>query len=116
MQTEEMVKQLSEGMIKAATKALINSLDNGIAIPYECRYKVPADFFEGVWKLVDKTKVQELMAKNIEQELADRIVNKLATEISTDIKQLLSNNDRREELRTYARTILSKWEISNERV
>lgn len=112
MKTEEMVQQLSEGMIKAATKALINSLDNGISIPYECKYKVPADFFEGVWKLVDKTKVQELMAKNIEQDLADMIVNKLATEISTDLKQLLSNKDRREELRVYARHILSKWETT----
>ena len=110
MNTKEMIEQLSEGMVKAATNALIKSLNDGITIPYETRFKVPSDFFNQVWEKVDKEKVKSIMAENLERDIADKVSNKLAQELSTDIKQLLSDKEKREDIRSYARNLLKKWE------
>ena len=107
---ENMIKLLSEAMVKTATNTLINSLKDGITIPYESKFKIPKDFFESVWDKVDKEKVKIIMAENIEKQIADKVTNKLATEISNDIKQLLSDKEKREEIRSYARLLLKKWE------
>jgi len=104
--TEEMIEDFGNNLIKAAMKALMKTMEDGVVFPYESRFKVPTSFFAEVWKKVDMEKVQEEMAKNIEKTLADKITNKLAAEISTDIKQLLSDKERRESIRAYARLYL----------
>ena len=112
MNTKEMVEQLSEAMIKAATGAIIKSLNDGISMPYESKFKIPNGFFSDVWDRVDKEKVKDIMAENLEREIADKVTNRLATELSNDIKQLLSDKERREEIRSHARTLLSRWDSS----
>jgi len=95
---EREVKNLAE-------KAVLRFIsDGGWVIPdYSSRVKIPADFMAGVWKLVDTKKLQQAMATRLENELADRIVNHIAAELSTDIKQILSVAERREALRSLAR-------------
>jgi DNA primase large subunit len=110
MNTENMVKELSEQMVKSATKAIIKHLDEGVSIPYQSKFQVPNDFFASVWEKVDKEKVKHHMAENLEKDLADKVSNKLAQELSTDIKQLLSDKEKREDIRAYARNLLKKWE------
>lgn len=61
-----------------------------------------------IWDLVDHSKIKEEMAKRIESELADRVMNHLAAEMATDIKQLLTNQERREALRAVARENLDR--------
>ena len=46
------------------------------------------------------------MAKVLEKNLAEKVINMLAQEISTDMKKLLANSERREEIRHVARTHL----------
>ena len=58
---------------------------------------------EDVWKLVDIEKVKRSMASRLEEELANRIINRMAEEIATDVKQILSVTERREALRHVAR-------------
>jgi len=89
----------------AAEKAVLHTISEGgwIAPDYANRFKIPADFLADVWKLVDSDKLKSELAKRIEAELADRIVNHMAAEISTDVKQILSVKERREALRNVAR-------------
>jgi hypothetical protein len=70
---------------------------------YEGRMKVPPSWIAECWKLVDAQKVQRQVADLIEQELAQRIVNSIAAELATDIKQILSIQERRETIRAVAR-------------
>jgi len=78
--------------------------EGGWVMPsYTNRYIIPADFMADCWNLVDKEKVKAELVKRLESELAERIVNKMAEEISTDIKQVLSNKERREEIRAVVR-------------
>ena len=85
----------------AAEKAVLKIITEGswIAPDYANRFKLPAD----VWKLVDQNQIKRHLAARIEEEMADRLVNHIAAELATDIKQILSVPERREALRHVAR-------------
>lgn len=89
----------------AAEKAVLKIVSDGgwVAPDYANRFKIPADFMADIWKLVDVEKIKTNMAKILEQELAERVINSMAAEIATDVKSILSVKERREALRHYAR-------------
>lgn len=89
----------------AAEKAVLKIIGDGswVQPDYFNRFQLPKEFMADVWKLVDTGKLKAAMAERLERELADRIVNHLAAEIATDVKQILSNKERREALRSVAR-------------
>jgi hypothetical protein len=94
----------------AAEKSVLKIISDGqwVAPDYANRFKLPADFVADVWKLVDADGLKRALATRLEAELADRIVTHMAAEISTDIKQLLSVKERREELRAMARKYIDE--------
>jgi hypothetical protein len=89
----------------AAEKAVLKFIgDGGWLLPsYESRLKVPAEWIAECWRMVDSAKLKAQIAARLESELADRIVNHMAAELATDIKQILSVKERREMLRAIAR-------------
>ena len=89
----------------AAEKAVLQFLSTGgwLMPNYEGRLKVPAEWVAECWRLVDADKVRAQLAARLESELADRMVNHMAQELATDIKQILSVKERREMLRGLAR-------------
>jgi len=89
----------------AAEKSVLKIISEGqwVQPDYGNRVQLPKTFMEDIWKLVDHEKIKKAMVARIEQEMAERIVNHLAAELATDIKQLLSNSERREALRAVAR-------------
>ncbi len=70
---------------------------------YESRLKIPVEWITSCWNLIDAEKLKTAIAARLEAELADRIINSIAAELSTDIKQILSVKERREMLRGLAR-------------
>lgn len=94
----------------AAEKAVLKIISEGqwVQPDYANRFLLPKDFMADIWKLVDHQKIKTAMVARIEQEMADRIVNHLAAELATDVKQLLSNSERREALRAVARENLER--------
>lgn len=94
-----------ERLKQAAESSLLKIISEGqwVMPDHGNRFKLPADFMANVWGLVDSAGLQAQLARRLESELADRIVNHMAAEIATDIKQLLSNQERREALRALAR-------------
>jgi hypothetical protein len=95
-----------ETAIKAAAeKAVLKIISEGswVMPDYANRFKIPPEMLAGIWGMVDTAGVQKKLAARLEQELADRIVNHMAAEIATDIKQILSVNERREAIRSIVR-------------
>jgi len=101
---------LEEQIKDAAEKTVIKIIASGewIGPEYNNRFKIPHSFLAEVWDMVDHEKVKVFLKERIERELADRIINHLAAEMATDIKQLLSNQERREALRAVARENLDR--------
>ena len=89
--------------VKCAMTKQINNADF-INIPYDSKLKLPSDFIDAAWGLIDKDSLMNKLAKRLEDELVDRMVNHMAAEIATDIKQVLSVKERREAIRHLARS------------
>ena len=89
----------------AAERSVLKILTEGswIAPDYANRFKIPPDFLADVWQLIDAKQLKLSLARRLEEELADRILNHMAAEIATDVKQILSVKERREALRSVAR-------------
>ncbi len=89
----------------AAEKAVLKMISDGswIAPDYSNRFKMPPEMMVDIWNMVDQDALKKKMATRIEDELADRIVNQMAAEIASDVKQILSVKERREALRSLAR-------------
>lgn len=94
-----------ERMIQAAENALIKSIGEGswIGTDYSQRIKIDGALMSEVYEAIDREKIKKALGKRIEEELAERIMNHLAAEMATDVKTILSNQDRREALRAVAR-------------
>lgn len=99
------MSQFEEAVAQHAQKAILKMLSEGswIAPDYSSRFKMPSEMLAEVWAMVDIEGLKRKMADRIESELADRIVNHMAAELATDIKQLLSVQERREAIRSVAR-------------
>jgi len=99
------VSDIETSLRNAAERSIMKIIADGSWInpDYNNRVKLPADFMADVWKLVDREKVKKFLAEKIEEQLADRIVNAIAAELATDIKQILSVTERREAIRALAR-------------
>lgn len=89
----------------AAENSILKIIADGgwIQPDYANRISLPRDLMNEVWAMVDRDAVKRHLKNRIEQELADRIVNHIAAELATDIKQILSVTERREALRALAR-------------
>ena len=89
----------------AAEKAVLQFIGSGgwLLPNYESRLKIPAEWIADCWRLVDADRLKQQIAHRLESELADRMVNHMAAELATDIKQILSVRERREMLRGLAR-------------
>ena len=74
-----------------------------IKIEYGDRYSIPSSFLNEVYKSLDLNKIKAKLIENLENEMADKIANKMITEYSNDIKQIMCNRELREDLRYYAR-------------
>lgn len=96
---ESKIKQAAEN----AVLKFVSEGNNWLAPDYHNRFKIPSEWVIECWNLVDAEKVRAQVAAKIENELAERMVNHIASELATDIKQILSVKERREMLRSIAR-------------
>lgn len=96
---------LEEKIKAAAENAVLKHIEGGVwlAQDYSTRFKVPEEWMVECWKLVDKDRLRKQLTERLEAELADRMVNHMAAELATDVKQILSVKERREMLRGLAR-------------
>ena len=102
----------------AAENSILKIIEGGgwIQPDYANRIQLPRDLMNEVWAMVDRDALKLRLKERIEAELADRIVNHIAAELATDIKQILSVTERREAIRSLARehmdSIMQKGKVA----
>jgi hypothetical protein len=103
------MSEFENAISRAAQNAVLKMVSDGnwLAHGYGERFKIPEGMLSEIWSLVDIDALKRKMADRIESELAGRIVNHMAAELATDVKQLLSVTERREAIRSVAREHLS---------
>lgn len=97
-------------LLNVVKHSLTNQLkkENLISIPYDQKVKLPDDFMQKAWGFIDQEALLGKLAERLESELIDRLVNQMAAEIATDIKQVLSVKERREAVRSVVRDNIDK--------
>ena len=75
-------------------------------IEYNNKLSIPESFVRAIWERVDQESLVDECAKILREKTARSLMESISAEISTDIKKLLANNGRREEIRAIARTYL----------
>ena len=69
-------------------KKIINDISKQhlIKFNYDNRYEIPYEVLKECYEKIDIEKVKERIISRLEAEIADKIVNKIVTECSNDIK------------------------------
>lgn len=93
--------------IESMQIALVEYLRKGEwfhGVNYEQRVKIGQGVLRALYGQLDMDRVMSLVKDRVEQRLADSIMNAMATETATDIKQIMCNTELREDLRSYLRS------------
>lgn len=72
--------------------------------------EVDKNFLQDIYKSVDMEKVKQSLVPLIENKIAENIFNSMATEISNDVKKILSDRDLRDRFRFFLRSEIEKIE------
>lgn len=99
------MENFEQVLVDTIQKKVIKDVSNQtlIDVSYNDRYKVPSSFLNEIYKSLDIDKIRTRLIERLENEMADKVANKLITEYSNDIKQIMGNRELREDLRHYAR-------------
>ncbi len=103
----------SQKIINAIESAMVKAIVSGdvFKIPYDSKIDVSAEMRQA-YKNIDYSKVYARITGLLEEKLAQKVVNKVITEMGTDIKKLMSNNEIRDDFKFLMRkgveTIMEK--------
>jgi len=102
----ETTQTFDERLIQAAQSSIIKLLASGdwLKIEYGSRLNISTEMLRQVYADLDMETVRARVKEKCEEKLADAIFNGLATEFANDAKKILSNQELREECRSYLRT------------
>lgn len=99
---QRLIEAVQDSVLKMAR-------EGGLVMPeYSQRAKVPPAQLQALYDAIDWQRVRSLCLAQVEEKCADTMLNAMATEIATDIKQVLSNKELREEVRTFIRAGINR--------
>lgn len=99
-----MSANFDQELLTAVERVVLKKITDGawLGIPYASNYgtpKITVDFLKGVLARVDFDRVTTLVLAKVEEKIADKIYNALATEVANDTKALMCDTKAREVFR-----------------
>jgi hypothetical protein len=84
---------------------VINFIRKGdwLKLDYNSRINLDSTWLKTMHSQVDMNQVMQIVKSQVEQKMADHIMNSMATEIGTDIKSIMTNQELREDIRSTIR-------------
>jgi hypothetical protein len=112
---QETEASIEKRLLEAALHAVIKALKNdGILVPnYSRRMEIPQDIIERIYNQIDYNKVVAIMGAQINEMVATKITATMTTEITSDVKSVLSHGPTRERLRTVVAAEIEKIKVGN---
>lgn len=94
-----------ELLSQAVKHTIIDFIRKGewMKLDYNARINIDTAWLREMHNRVDMDNVMNLAKIQVEQRIADGIINTMATEIATDVKSIMSNKELREDLRAVLR-------------
>lgn len=91
--------------IKAAEDALVKFIgsQDWLKLEWNEKFLVGNGIFRQVYESIDIDRVKARLCERIEDKVVDTIIASMATEIGTDTKRIMSNQELREDLRSVLR-------------
>jgi hypothetical protein len=102
-------EQMEEALEHAICTGVIKKISDGDGLKVDYRNAIDiTDTFKEAWQAVDNKKVVAQMTALLEQTIAEKLVNKVITEMGTDVKNLLSNASVRDDFKFMLRKVAEK--------
>lgn len=97
-------------VMRAIRKSMIDSITKGdwVHVSHVGRPTIPASRLKSIYEQIDWVRVQAICIEEVEEMLAQKIIHSMATEVSTDVKKIMSNTELREDLRATLRDKIRK--------
>ena len=98
MTFDEMVQQ-------AVQHTVIDFIRKGdwMKIDYNAKVNIDSTWLRQMHSRIDMDAVMKLVSSQVEQRIADGIINSMTTEIANDVKSIMCNRELREDLRAVLR-------------
>lgn len=92
-------------MHQTVERAVLDEIRKGswLTIDYKSRVQIDLPTLRSIYEGVDMERVKAVVRERLESMIADKILNAMATEIATDVKQILSQRELREDVRAIIR-------------
>lgn len=74
-----------------------------LKLDYGAKINLDSAWLKNMHDQVDMNQVMQIVRSQVEQKMADNIMNSMATEIGHDIKSIMSNQELREDIRSSIR-------------
>lgn len=95
-----------ETVQQAVQHTVIDFIRKGdwLKMDYAARINLDAAWLREMQSKVSMDRVMEIVRDQVEQRIADGIMNSMATEIGTDVKSIMCNKELREDIRAVIRS------------
>lgn len=90
-------QQVSQAVQSSILKILASG--DWLKVDWNNKISIPQSELRAAYDAVDMGRVRQTIVAKIEDKLADTIFHSLATELATDTKRILSNQELREDMR-----------------
>ena len=100
-----MPMELDEKLItRAIESALLSKIKSGDVFTMNYQDRVDfSPYLKEAFKKIDYTRVMKLMTENLEEVIAEKVVNKVVTEMGNDLKALMCKAEIREDFKYFMR-------------
>lgn len=102
---KELSMDFNELLQETIQHTMIDFIRKGdwMKMDYKDRINIDSVWLREMHSRVNMDSVMELVKAQVEQRIADGIINSMATEIATDVKSIMCNRELREDLRSVLR-------------
>lgn len=103
-----------ETLTQAIQHTVIDFIRKGewMKLDYNARVNVDSAWLRDMHSRIDMSNVMKLVADQVEQRIADGIMNSMATEVANDVKSIMCNKELREDIRATIRAKVREAEAA----